>query len=209
MRKNTIIGFLMMVALICSTMPNKVLKVHYRLGKERPISYQNKQWDYLINRSKTLRPETKQTVFFGDSRINGLCVESLFDAVNFGISGETIQNAANRIFEVHNLKGKRIVLAYGFNDLRYRTAEESIEDYREILHYLKDYELYLLEVLAEIGRENTELSKFNKELKSLSTEYGAIFISLKLNEKGYSEDNVHFTKSGNLEIANQIGEVLK
>lgn len=126
--KQTLLATVLILGIIAMFAPSKVQKAHYKLGKERPKTFQQMQWESFIQRSKTMIRDS-QMVFFGDSRIAGLSVESRYNAVNFGISGETTSNALKMIDQVHNLKGKKIIFAYGINDCY---DEEDVECYLDL-----------------------------------------------------------------------------
>jgi lysophospholipase L1-like esterase len=89
---------------------------------------------YYANRSKTLG-DGDALVFIGDSILNGLSVETVFRGVNYGISGEKVENAKEQILNYKNLGKKSIVIALGINDIP-RKTEEIIADYELLLDRL-------------------------------------------------------------------------
>tara|TARA_R110002020_G_scaffold91560_2_gene222271 strand:- start:254 stop:982 length:729 start_codon:yes stop_codon:yes gene_type:complete len=205
---------------------NKLGLIDYMNGHSY---YMKSLWDYYSNRSKTLDPNSDQLVFFGDSMINGLCVESYFGGVNFGISGETLRRAKSRITEIHNLENKKIVLAYGINDLPC-DSKVFIESYKELIdklpHSASIYISSLLPVNESILKEvtgkvksNAQIDELNMLLEDYCTTHEAVYFldSSKyllgpygqLSEKLQKGDGLHFNLAGNLLWAKGIEEGLK
>jgi len=118
---------------------NFIEKVKVEIGMAEPILegdlyYIDASGRYYANRSKTLGDEDA-LVFIGDSILNGLSVETVFHGVNYGISGEKVENAKEQILNYKNLGSKTIIIALGINDIP-RKTEEIIADYELLLDRL-------------------------------------------------------------------------
>lgn len=206
---------------------NKIYKKtgiqQYSTGHEYYIDF---IWYSYANRSKTLKKESEQLIFFGNSITNGLCVESIFNGVNMGISGETIENAKSKIKDIHNLENKRIIVAYGINDIP-RNAKEIIEDYHEFISFLPESStIYLSSVLPvneeahtksmENTKMNQQIIELNEHLKNYSrTKSNIIFIDAskylfdsegELGNSFHLGDGLHLNKAGNLNWAKGLSE---
>jgi hypothetical protein len=194
------------------TYPDYVGRIHKKIGGERYINeqvyYRNVLWDYYRFRNETIKDST--IIFFGDSRINSVSVESNFCAVNYGISGETLKTAINEIPKFNNLKGKTIVLGYGINDNQ-RQVIDIYNDFKKLLEILKGCEVFILEVLpvdAGIEKfENNKVNELNQLLKSLPN-----YIPIdNLKKNGFlihTYDGVHLTPKGNDILLKQLKDKL-
>lgn len=135
--------------------------------------YKESSWNYYSNRSKTLDPNSNQLVFLGDSIINGLCVESVFSAINFGISGENVGQAKDKVELLYNLSNKKIILAYGINDIP-RDTETIVKDYKILISKLPSTStIYISSVLPineTIYFNRWGVKKTNKQIKTLNNQ---------------------------------------
>lgn len=210
--------------------PEKVIKAYHKAGILEYSSghdyYMDFQWNSYAKRSKTLKKESNQLVFFGNSLTNGLCVESLFQGVNMGVSGETIKNAKHKIKSIENLENKRIVVSFGINDIPGNTSE-IVNDYEEFISYLPEsstvYISSVLPIHEEAFRKNSKENKTNKQIEELNkkieelcnTKRNIIFInsSKYLNDSsgqlGHSfhlGDGLHLNEEGNFYWAKGLFE---
>lgn len=210
--------------------PDQVNKVYEKVGVLEHSSghdyYIDFQWNSYANRSKTLKKESNQLIFFGNSLTNGLCVESLFQGVNMGVSGETIRNAKKKIGSIQNLDNKRIVVSFGINDIPGDTRE-ILADYDEFLSLLPaSSTVYLSSVLPineEAFYEKSKDRKSNSQIKELNEQLekfchkkaNVIFVdaSKYLNDSTgelpnnfHLGDGLHLNENGNLHWAKGLCE---
>lgn len=213
--------------------PDYVNKIYKKTGIQQYSTghdyYIDFIWYSYANRSKTLKKETDQIIFFGNSITNGLCVESIFNGVNMGVSGETIQNAKLKIKNIQNLENKRIVIAYGINDIP-RSSKEIIEDYHEFISFLPESStIYLSSVLpinedtfnknSKTQKNSQQIIDLNKQLRSYCrNKPNIIFIDAskylydsvgELNRNFHLGDGLHLNKEGNLNWAKALSEEIE
>jgi len=163
-----------------------------------------------IQRSRTLQSNDPQIVFIADSMVDRICVESIFRALNFSISGDTVHRVKERIKYYLHLEGKFVVLALGINDIP-RPANEIIADYRSILDTLgPNTKIMVSSVLpvdsvplqARFGvlKLNSQVRELNDGLEKLSSNYKNV----------YFEDTSEYLKGpdGALNPELQIGDGL-
>lgn len=210
--------------------PDQVNKIYEKVGVLEHSSghdyYIDFQWNSYANRSKTLKKESNQLIFFGNSLTNGLCVESLFQGVNMGVSGETIRNAKKKIGSIQNLDNKRIVVSFGINDIPGDTRD-ILADYDEFLSLLPESStIYLSSVLPineEAFHEKSKDQKSNRQIKELNEQLeefchnraNVIFVDAskylndstgELRDNFHLGDGLHLNESGNLQWAKGLCE---
>lgn len=144
------------------------------------------QTKYFEKRSKSMTDEPR-IVFIGDSITNGLSVESIFNAVNFGISGYTVKRMKGLVGKYSNLEEKIIVLALGINDIP-RNNSELIADYVELIENLPTNSTILISSILPrdektffkywgVKKTNSQISKINKMLLEYSLTKENIYYS--------------------------------
>ncbi len=145
------------------------------------IYYIERQWYAFSKRCETFNLNSPKNIFIGDSIIDMFCVEDNFDAINFGISGETVSNAKRKIKSLTNLENKNIILAYGVNDLP-KATEDFKNDYRQLIQNLDSSgEIFIQSILPieeaiyEIywgcKKSNKQIDEYNEALKELCEEF--------------------------------------
>lgn len=177
MKKYLIVYIICMnsVLFILFMYPNLLNKAYNKLGivkiQSNHAYYRDSSWKFYANRSKTIHKESNQLVFLGNSITNGLAVESRFNAINFGVSGETIARAKKKVKELHNLENKRIVIAYGINDIP-RNPVEVVADYQELINNLPNsatfYISSVLPINEKIYKRHRTKEKSNKQIHALN-----------------------------------------
>jgi lysophospholipase L1-like esterase len=154
--------------------PNYVNVAYSKLGIARELTgfdyYKEVLWNLYANRSKTLDANSNQFVFLGNSITDGLCVESIFNAVNFGISGAKLEEAKDKVKLLNNLSNKRIFLAYGINDIP-RNTKDIFNDYKEVINSIpKSATIFISSVLPinETNYKDYWGVKTNKQIFELN-----------------------------------------
>ncbi len=120
-------------------------------------------------------------IFIGNSITQGLCVTAVHpSAVNYGIGGDTTKGVLNRIpsYAPALQRAKCIIIAIGINDIRYRSADEAIQNYATILDRLpKKPHVFVSGILPtnENGHETHDvqlrwINEFNAQLRRLAAE---------------------------------------
>ena len=206
------------------TKSNFIEKVSARLGmvdstSTQPLGnheyYMQALGRYFDKRTETLG-KTPRVIFIGDSIVNMLCVESKFNAINFGISGDTVRLAKKRVTGYHNLSGKTIVLAIGINDVP-RENIEIVTDYRQLLTNLpKDSKVIISSVLPideevyfkfwKVRKLNSQIDDLNYQLSQLAKEFnnvrfadtstGLRKLGVGLDSNFHTGDGIHLNKTG-------------
>jgi lysophospholipase L1-like esterase len=137
-------------------------------------------------------PKKKKIIFIGDSITNMLSVESIFNAVNFGISGDTVQRMKKIIGTYSNLERKIIVLALGINDIP-RDTEELFNDYKELVSNIPKSSKILVSSILPIDE-----SIFYKHWKVRKTNKQINNVNKKLKEFAGKTENVFYFDTGKL-----------
>lgn len=115
--------------------------------------------------------------FIGDSFVQGLCVSAIaHPAINFGIGGDTSFGVRKRIPQYPSLKQARaVVLAFGFNDLWFRSDEEIVTNYRQALAELPQGMPVLVTALFPVNEtEAPSLEGMNARIRTLNTKLGKL-----------------------------------
>ena len=212
-KKYKLLTLLLLAALTMAVLfPDIVGKIHRKIGGVRYLNefefYKSSLWEYYKNRAKTLKDSS--VIFFGDSRINSLSVESHFNAVNFAISGETLKRASREIPEFENLAGKTLFLSYGINDNN-RDPRDIFNDYLSLLGALESSTVFILEVLPvdenDQGFDNEKVGYLNTLLRKLPN-----FIPIHgLDDDGkliHTYDGVHLDSVGNGIFLSELQSVI-
>lgn len=220
--------------LILFIFPNLLNKVYDKLGLWDYYSghdyYKEFTWESYANRSKTLKKESNQLVFFGNSITNGLCVESLFNGVNMAVSGETINSAKRKIRTIKNLENKQIVVSFGINDIP-RDNKKILRDYHDFISALPaSSTIYLSSVLPidedvylrkwKEPKTNRQINELNQHIKDYCrNKPNVIFIDASkylndsaggdLDGKFHLGDGLHLNEAGNILWAKGLHEAIK
>lgn len=213
--------------------PEKVIKIYHKSGFLEYSSghdyYMDFQWNSFAKRSKTLKKDSNQFIFFGNSITNGLCVESLFQGVNMGVSGETIKHAKEKIKYIKNLENKRIVISFGINDIPGNTTE-IMKDYSEFISFLPESSTIYLSSVLPINEEafnksfrdrknNSQIEELNRKIEDFCiNKANLIYInsskylndaSGQLSESLHLGDGIHLNERGNFYWAKGLYEGLE
>jgi lysophospholipase L1-like esterase len=207
----------------------------YRKLKMRNVSidgpeyYMETQWDYFSIKSRTLKQESNQFVFLGDSLITVLCVENLFSGINLGIAGESVKRAKDKIPLLSNLANKNIVLSYGINDIPNPSAE-IVSDYVALIERLPlSAEIYISSILPvdetaavkyfnppksnrqihELNLLLSEYAKSNERIHFLCTNTYLLDTNGGLKKSFHKGDGIHLNEQGNLLWFKAIQEELQ
>lgn len=226
MHKKTFICYLVCIHLILVTILIKsdfIYLVKMKLGSqpEEITDYYHSLTAFHFRIDKNLPP--KSTLFIGDSHVQGLAVSAISsDAVNYGIGNDTTVGVLQRLPYYESLtSSKAVVLAIGFNDLRFRNNAIITENIKKILNYFPTKFKVILCAINPVGKEKHDIytqriSKINKSLEIISTQYSNVIylnsFSAALSPTGYLlpeyhlSDNIHLSKRGyDLWIAKLIG----
>jgi lysophospholipase L1-like esterase len=175
------------------------------------------QWDYFSIKSKTLRKNSDQFVFLGDSLITVLCVENLFNGINLGIAAESVQRAKQKVLGIANLENKNIVLAYGINDILCKSTTV-YNDYIELINHLPESAIIYIFSVLPVDEEaakgciksvtNQQIKELNKALQQYAGSSARVrFLDLgkglydangQLNRTLHKGDGIHLNEEGNL-----------
>lgn len=159
-------------------------------------------------------------IFIGDSITQGLCVLSASPlAVNYGIASDTTAGVRMRIHKYLPAieRCKCVVLAIGANDSAYRSVEQAVENYRQILAELpEDCPVIISSILPQDARAEkvTErrvefMNTFNARLQEVAArEPNVMFLDNssaldtdndgRLDQQFHDGDGLHLNTAGNL-----------
>ena len=159
-------------------------------------------------------------ILIGDSITQGLAVAAVHPlSVNYGIGSDTTKGVLQRLptYMPALKRAKCIVLAIGVNDGRYRSAEEAINNYVQILDTLpQDRPVVVSAILpvdkyarAELGERKEWIEDFNSRLERLAGQRDLVTFldsSNDLDKDGdgrldpslHDGDGVHLNSAGNI-----------
>jgi lysophospholipase L1-like esterase len=187
--------------------PNFLVRLYRKLKIQKgPANeheyYMETQWEYFSIKSKTLKKNSDQFVFLGDSLITVLCVENLFNGVNFGVSAENLKRAKEKISTISNLENKNIVLTYGINDILSKSTT-IYSDYINLINSLPEsstiFIFSILPVDEKVVTRKIKSSNLNDQVKHLNA---------LLREYVKSNDRIHFLDTAKY-LYNESGELNK
>jgi len=153
----------------------------------------------------------KVIVFLGDSITKRFNLNEFFPGVlilNRAIFYDTTLGVINRLnTNINYLDIDKLFLMIGYNDLKYRTNAEIIQNISYILSRARARQIYLqslLPVTSTRKHDNQRIAHLNAELRNLTNRSGHYYIDLYprfVDEKGglsanYSRDGVHLNASG-------------
>ncbi len=156
-------------------------------------------------------------VFIGDSITQGLCVSAVASpSVNYGIEGDTTLGVLQRLPDYRSIdRASAVVLAIGINDMKRRSNDEILENYRLIIEKIpKTIPIVFSAVLPldEESREewqgrNHRIRQLNSSIQRLANidsrvffvDAGALLIdaSGNLADKFHDGDGIHLNSQGN------------
>jgi lysophospholipase L1-like esterase len=169
-------------------------------------------------------------IFIGDSLTEGLAVAAVHPlSINYGIGGDTTRGVLDRLptYMPALVRAKCIVLAIGFNDFRYRSPDDAVQNCIRILDALpKGRRVVVSAILpidesarAELAERKDWIQRFNTELRRVAEERdAAIFVdsSHELDADGdgrldpslHDGDGVHLNSAGNLRWASRLRDAV-
>ncbi len=155
--------------------------------------------------------------FIGDSFIQGLCVSCItHPAVNFGIGGDTSYGVLRRLPQYPSIQSAAaVVLAFGFNDLWFRSDEEILDNYRQVLQALPPQLPVIVTALFPVDDQaepalagmNQRIAGLNPQLAKLCAERPyCVFVDIgdqlrdqsgRLAARYHDGDGLHLNSAGN------------
>lgn len=127
----------------------------------------------------------QKIVFVGDSitkRFNIHEFSQKIGIINRGIFSDTTHGLLNRLeTNVNNLKISKLFVMIGYNDLKFRTNVEIIQNIKKILLKSKADKIFfqsLLPVKSDIKDINDRIIYINDQIKKMATSGGYIYVDL-------------------------------
>jgi lysophospholipase L1-like esterase len=124
-------------------------------------------------------------VFVGDSitkRFNISEFAKSKNILNRGIFSDTTQGLLNRInININNININKLFIMIGYNDLKFRTNDEIINNIKKIISVAKAEKIYiqsLLPVISDRNVINERIIIINKQLRKISIDGGCYYIDL-------------------------------
>lgn len=169
------------------------------------------EYEYL----NSTHPASKYIVFLGDSITARFKVNEYFPhkkVLNRGIFSDTTRGVLQRVeANCNNLDIAKCFILIGYNDLKYRTEEEILQNYEKILKTLKADELYVMSLLPVSSKYYAfaiKIPQLNQRIKEIASKYGCIYIDISTKfidsdgymRKEFSTDGVHPNKDGYREL---------
>ena len=148
------------------------IKMKFKNNKFTPYHnyYLDAQYKYFLKRNETM--QGKNLIFIGDSIFNMFNVESIFKAINYGISGESLSNFSKRIDFLNSFKNQNIVLGFGVNDIGDMEPDEIIDNYKKVINILsKNNNLCISEILPvneEMYKNTCHAVKLNADIQQVN-----------------------------------------
>ena len=158
---------------------------------------------------------SKYIVFLGDSITARFKLSEYFShkpLLNRGIFSDTTHGLINRIENnCNNLDVAKCFILIGYNDLKYRTDGEIIENYEKILKILKADEVYVMSLLPVSSKYHAfaiKIPQLNQRIKEIALKHGRTYLDIFskfVGSDGYmrkelSTDGVHPNKNGYREL---------
>jgi hypothetical protein len=108
--------------------------LHQKEEQTEITDYLNRIFSYHIRMDGNI-PDGA-VIFIGDSLIQSLCVSAIAcPSVNYGIGGDTTVGVLHRLPFYHSItRASVVVLSIGINDMKYRTNEEILSNYKIIIN---------------------------------------------------------------------------
>ena len=157
-------------------------------------------------------------IFIGDSLTQGLCVSAIKSpSVNYGIGSDTTVGVLQRLPNYKSIeRASAVVLAIGINDMKRRSNDEILENYRAIIEHLPKTTPVIFSAVLPLdeetrdewqGRNQDRIKTLNSDLKHLVLARDNVFFvdagPLLLDEAGnladiyHDGDGVHLNSQGN------------
>ena len=175
------------------------------------------QWNKILKKINRQNKKSDKILFFGDSIIEMSNVKLYIkDALNLGIYGETLSNAAKHLVKFDNFNDKKILFAYGINDVINGNKNDIIENYKKLIkHFSNCSKIFITSILPvnkvillnlrNLNINNNEIFEINKSIENLCNESKNVFYidtaknmyddALNLKEE-YTGDGLHLNENG-------------
>ena len=169
------------------------------------------EYEYL----NSTHPASNYIVFLGDSITARFKVNEYFPhkkVLNRGIFSDTTRGVLQRVeANCNNLDIAKCFILIGYNDLKYRTDEEILQNYEKILKTLKADELYVMSLLPVSSKYHAfaiKIPQLNQRIKEIAFKHGCTYLDIFSKfvgsdgymRKGFSTDGVHPNKDGYREL---------
>jgi lysophospholipase L1-like esterase len=185
-------------------------KVAYKIGLELTnfefSEYYNVMLTYQISCDKKV--PIKSIIFYGDSIIQGLCVNAIScKGVNFGIAGDTTYGLRQRINKYQSIiSADAVVISIGINDIiKNKPKEIIIDNYKKILNNIPENIPVIINAILPIDEQNRK--KLNSTIKNINSE---LYKLSKTSEKYFFNDasDKLINYRGNLSSVYHVGDGL-
>ena len=169
-------------------------------------------------------------ILIGDSITQGLAVAAVHPlSVNYGIGSDTTRGVLQRLptYMPALKRAKCIVLAIGINDGRYRSAEEAINNYAQILDALPQNRPVVVSAIlpvdnaarGELAERKDWIDDFNSGLKHLADQRDLVtFVDSskeldtdrdgRLDASLHDGDGVHLNSAGNIVWSSRLRDAI-
>ena len=164
-------------------------------------------------------------LFIGDRHTVGLkkISSNLPEMINVGIEGDTTRGVLLRSKRnISNIKAHTAVIQIGYNDFRYRSADDAFKNYKKIISLVNSKKIYIVSLFPIDYRRsvvNNKIIKFNQNLKKMCDESGGSLNYIDMHEKFYrpnikgispelTNDGVHLGKNGNIIYGKILKDIL-
>ena len=185
------------------------------------VYYESKVDSYAGLNEKLSRDQA-YTIFIGDSLIEQFPVKELFpdaQVINRGIGLDTTIGVLKRLEKnMNNVNIGKSFLMIGYNDLKYRSVEETAGNIETIMARIKAKKRYFISILpCRDSVYNEKIKQVNLKIKMLSQKSGFEYLdcySLFVDSNGkqqaqYYYDGVHLTLPGYLKIKELLQSSIK
>lgn len=157
-------------------------------------------------------------VFIGDSITQGLCVSAVAcPSVNYGIGSDTTLGVLQRLPEYRSIdRASAVVLAIGINDMKRRSNEAILKNYRSIVEHIPENTPIVISAILPLdeesreewqGRNQDRIRSLNSSLEDLANADSRIFFvdaapllvgaSGNLADQYHDAGGVHLNSKGN------------
>ena len=157
------------------------------------------QWNKILKKINRQNKKSDKILFFGDSIIEMSNVKLYIkDALNLGIYGETLSNAAKHLVKFDNFNDKKILFAYGINDVINGNKNDIIENYKKLIkHFSNCSKIFITSILPvnKVILLNLRNLNKSKNVFYIDTAKNMYDDALNLKEE-YTGDGLHLNENG-------------
>ena len=202
MKKQTTIAYLIGVHILLAVVLLKsdfIDRVEHKLGihktAEPPEITQHYHRMLHYHRRMDGNVPEGAILFIGDSITQGLCVSAIASpAVNYGIGSDTTTGVLQRLPYYNSIgRASAVVLAIGINDMKRRSNDEILENYRAIIAQIPKTIPVIVSAVLPLDEESRDdwQGRNQKRIKTLNSN----IVNLAM-----VENNVFFVDAGPLLI---------